>query len=173
MLLPYQQKMIADLKATIAANERELSRVATLNPANEFLLQTLLDQIHALDIKLESKNEMAVICQSLLENTALAKRLNIELTETDVHFISILEIKHPNLDNRELRICLLVKLDYDNEEIARTASITTRGMESARYKLHQKLGLSKSDSIKNYLTNVCTFLFAPVTSRSSECFEHS
>ena len=156
MLTPEQQKIVADLKATIAANERELSRAATLNPANELLLQTLLDQIHALTIKPRPKKAMAAICQRLLDTAALAKRVKIELTETDAHFLSILEKNHPNLDNRELRICLLIKLDYNNEEIARTACIATRGMETARFRLHQKLRLGKNDSIKNYLTNLAT-----------------
>ena len=154
MVTPSQQKVIAGLKATVAANEQELGRAAAVSAANEQLLQTLLEQVHALAIDQEQKWAMTSICQHLLDKAALAKGLIIELTEADARFISILEKKHPNLDDRELRICLLIKLDYDNDEIARTASMTTRGMESVRYKMHQKLGLGRKESIKIYLTNL-------------------
>ena len=154
MLAPEQQKMIADLKAKIADNERELSRATTFKESHVLLLRNLLDQIHALKINSGQKRSMTDICLHLLETDTIAKRLNIELTEADVRFIAILEKKHPNLNNRELRICLLIKLDYDSEEIARTAGMTTRGIESIRYRMHSKLGLGKHDSINNYLTNL-------------------
>ncbi len=154
MLTQEQQKIRANLQATIAANEGELSRYETMDAANVQCLQALLDRIQSLDIDHGQKRAMADICLLLLETAAMAKRLNTELTETDARFISVLEKKHPNLDNRELRICLFIKLDYDNEEIARTASITTRGMESVRYRMHHKLGLGRSGSIKNYLINL-------------------
>jgi DNA-binding CsgD family transcriptional regulator len=65
-----------------------------------------------------------------------------------------LEKKHPNLNIREMKICLLVKLNYDTREIARTVGISTRGMESLRYRMHQKLGLGRHESIKSYLTEL-------------------
>ena len=156
MVTEEQQKVIADLKAKVAANERELSRAAAVNTANEERLQTLLAQIHALDIKPGPKKAMSDICQRLIETAALSKRLNIELTESDARFITILEKKHPLLNDREIRICLLIKLDYGNEEIARTAGIQTRGIESIRFRMHPKLGLEKRDSIKNYLANLAS-----------------
>lgn len=154
MVTEEQQKVIAVLKAMVAANEQELSRAAAMNTANEECLQTLLIHIHALDIKPAPKKEMATICQRLLDHAAQEKRLNIKLTEADVRFISLLEKKYPVLNDRELRICLLIKLDYDNEEIARTANMKIRGMESIRFKMHRKLGLGKNDSIKNYFSNM-------------------
>ena len=154
MVTPEQQKVIADLNATIEANERELSRAAAVNASNEQLLRSLLDQIHALAIDSWKKRAMTSICQRLLDNAALAKRLTIELTESDARFIAILGKKHPNLNDRELRICLLIKLNYVSEEIARTSGMKIRGMESIRFRMHKKLGLGKNDSIKNYLANL-------------------
>lgn len=141
MVTQEQQKVIADLNATIAANKGELSRAAAVNAANEQLLRSLLDQIHALAIGSWQKRAMTDIFQRLLDNAALAKRLNIELTEANARFIAILEKKHPNLNNRELRICLLIKLNYVSEEIARTAAITTIGI--------QTLLLNKSKTINH------------------------
>ena len=93
MVIKEQQKVIADLKAKVAANKRELSRAAVVNAANEERLQTLLAQIHALDIEPGPKIAMGDICRRLLDHAALENRLNIELTESDARFIAILEKK--------------------------------------------------------------------------------
>ena len=78
------------------------------------------------------------------------------MTETDSAFISKLQKRHPDLNQRELRISLLIKLDYHSQEIARTLGLSTRGIESIRYRLHKKIGLSKHQSLKTYFTDVST-----------------
>ena len=148
------QKEIEALEAKIAENDRELLRGAIANADAAELLRNLLNQIYALEIDAGQKRGMTDICLRLIEKAAMVKRLEIELTESDVLFISKLEKKHPNLNIRELKICLLVKLNYDTREIARTVGISTRGMESIRYRLHQKLRLGRHESIKIYLTEL-------------------
>ena len=130
--------MIDNLKATIAENEQELMKCKTMYATNVQLLRTLLDQIHALDLDHEQKKTMTGNCQRLLDTAVLSMRLDIELTETDARFLSILENNHPNLARRELQICLLIKLDYINEEIAGMVGMTVRGLESARYQSAKK-----------------------------------
>lgn len=90
----------------------------------------------------------------MFENSSAANLLNTELTETDSTFISKLQKKHPDLNQRELRISLLIKLDYHSREIARTLGLSTRGIESVRYRLHKKIGLNKHQSLKKYLTDL-------------------
>ncbi|MBM3162030.1 MAG: transcriptional regulator [Chlorobi bacterium] len=148
------EKEIAELKARIANQDMELTRVSTAIAEKTTALRNLLDQIYALDIDQDQKRQMTDSCLSLIETETIEKRLNIELTESDSVFLSKLQKKHPNLNQRELRISLLVKLNYDTREIARSAGISTRGMESIRYRMHKKLGLGKHQSIKTYLSDL-------------------
>jgi DNA-binding CsgD family transcriptional regulator len=148
------QKEIMTLEAKIAENDRALARGATASTDKTELLRNLLDEIYALAIDSGQKRGMTDICLGLLEKGAMVKQLGIELTESDVLFLSRFEKKHHNISIREMKICLLVKLNYDTREIARTVGISTRGMESIRYRLYQKLGLGKHESIKSYLTEL-------------------
>jgi len=147
------QQEIEHLRAKVAANDRALTRATAVNEANEPLLGSVLDQIHALDIPPVPKRAMTGLCLHLIEIVAMEKRLGIPLTEADALFLSKFEREHPNLNTREKKICLLVKLNYDTREIGRSVGISTRGMESIRYRLHRKLGLGKHQSIKTYLTS--------------------
>ncbi len=148
------QKEIEALKAQIVENDRQLTKGATANEDGAEILRKLLDLIYVLEIDPVQKRGMTDICLRLIEKDALVKRLGIELTESDALFVSKFEKKHLNLNNRELRICLLIKLNYDNAEIARMIGISARGLESIRYRLHNKLGLGKHESIKSYLTQL-------------------
>ena len=147
------EKEISALKTRIATQDMELTRVSTAIAEKTTSLRNLLDQIHALEIDSSVKRAMTDSCLSLIETETIEKRLNIELTESDSVFLSKLQKKHANLNQRELRISLLVKLNYDTKEIARSVGISTRGMESIRYRMHKKLNLGKHQSIKTYLSD--------------------
>jgi len=142
------------LAARIASQEMELTRVSTAIAEKASTLQEMRDLISGLDIDAEHKEEMIRTCESMIETEMIEKKLNIELTTTDSEFLLKLQKKHPNLNQRELRICLLVKLNYDTKEIARSIGISTRGMESIRYRMHKKIGLTRHQSIKGYLTEL-------------------
>jgi len=146
------QKQVDELNAVIAANDRDLARVAGVNSEDRIpVLRALLDRIYVLDIEPSVKREMTDTCLHLMKVQDNAKRLRMELTEADNTFLSQLEKKHANLNPRELKICLLIKLAYATTELAHFNSINTRGMENVRYRLHKKLGLERHDSIKTYL----------------------
>ncbi|ARM31465.1 transcriptional regulator [Prosthecochloris sp. HL-130-GSB] len=142
------------LKSRIAAQDMELTRVSTAISEKATALQLLQDQVETLDIDTGKKRQMLDTCRNLIETEITEKKLNTELTETDSEFLSKLQKTHPNLNQRDLRICLLIKLNYDAREIASTIGISTRGLESIRYRMHKKMGLHKHQSIKNYLVRI-------------------
>jgi DNA-binding CsgD family transcriptional regulator len=145
---------IASLKSRLATQDMELTRVSTAIAEKTNALRNLLEQIHSLEIDNEVKKGIADSCLSLIETETIEKRLNTEQTESDSVFLSKLQKKHPNLNQRELRISLLVKMNYDTTDIAHSVGISTRGMESIRYRMHKKLGLGKHQSIKTYLSEL-------------------
>ncbi|MCW8797674.1 MAG: transcriptional regulator [Prosthecochloris sp.] len=142
------------LKSRIASQDMELTRVSTAIAEKASTLQGLFEKINTLNIDHGIKQDMVATCQNLIETEIIEKKLNTELTSTDSEFLSKLQRKHPNLNQRDLRIGLLIKLNYDTREIARSIGISTRGLESIRYRMHKKMGLSKHQSIKNYLVDL-------------------
>ena len=151
-LIPDLENKIAELQEIIVRKDKELARVADVTLNNRApVLRSLLDRIHALDIDTTLKREMTDTCLRLLSNDTKSRRLNIELTENDAVFVTNLEKKYPALNPQQVKICLLVKLNYENRAIAHITGINIRGMESLRYRVHKKLGLQKHESMKNYL----------------------
>jgi DNA-binding CsgD family transcriptional regulator len=156
-LMQFEQEKAA-LKSRISAQEMELTRISTAVGEKSSALHLLCDQIKSLEIDNAPKQKMIDQCQNMLETEMTEKRLKTELTAGDSEFLSKLQKRHPNLNQRELRVGLMVKLNYDTREIARAIGISTRGMESIRYRMHKKLGLDKHKSIKTYLSELATEL---------------
>jgi DNA-binding CsgD family transcriptional regulator len=150
------EKEMAALHTRIAVQDSELTRRSTTTAENKNGLQSLLDQIYSLDIEPSTKKALTDCCLRLIETDSIEKKLNLELTEADSLFLSMLQKTFPQLNKRELRICMLVKLNYDTAEIAHAIGISVRGMESIRFRMHKKLGLGKHQSIKTYLSELET-----------------
>ena len=144
----------AGLLSRIATQEIEATRISTANAEKNAALRSLCEMIEGLDLDPASREKVSTQCASLFETSDKAALVNTELTETDSVFLSRLQKKHPNLNQRELRISLMIKLDYHSRDIARSLGLSTRGIESIRYRLHKKIGLDKHNSLKTYLTNL-------------------
>ncbi|MEI7748893.1 MAG: transcriptional regulator, partial [Chlorobiaceae bacterium] len=149
-----RENEIADLTLRIKTQEIELARVSIVIADKKKEVRNLLDKIYSLDIDPGIKRALTNSCLNLIEKEVIEKQLNRETTESDSIFLSKLQKKFPNLNQRELRISLLVKLNYDTTEIARSIGLSTRGMESIRYRIHKKLGLGKHQSIKTFLSEL-------------------
>ncbi|TLU87808.1 MAG: transcriptional regulator [Chlorobium sp.] len=148
------QNEITNLTRKIETQNMELAKISKAIADSKNGFRHLLEKIESLDIDPNLKQEMANSCRSLIENKVLEKQPDIEMTESDLLFLSKLQTKFPHLNQRELKISLLVKLNYDTADIARSIGLSTRGMESIRYRMHKKLGLGKHQSIKSYLSEL-------------------
>jgi DNA-binding CsgD family transcriptional regulator len=143
-------------QSRIAAQELETTRISTANAEKTSALREICEIIETLDLDPAIREKISGRCNHLFEASSTANLVNTDLTETDSVFISRLQKRHPNLNQRELRISLLIKLDYHSRDIARTLGLSTRGIESIRYRLHKKVGLDRHRSLKTYLSDLAT-----------------
>jgi len=66
-------------------------------------------------------------------------------------FIHILSERFPDLSATELRICTLLNINLSNKEIADMLCISTRTVESHRYRIRRKIGLDADTSLSAYM----------------------
>lgn len=60
----------------------------------------------------------------------------------------------PNLTQQEKRLATLLRLGFSSKYIATLMNITPKSVEISRYRLRQKLGLSKGDNLVNYIKSI-------------------
>lgn len=142
------------LENSLLQIKHESRSTALMLPARSAQLEETIQQTLQLPVSTGQKKQIIDLCENLLEAEKNRMKTNLLLTATDSAFLSLLQRKHPGLSNRELKLCLFIRMNLDTEEIADYYSITKRGIESARYRLHKKIGLQKNQSLKNYLTSL-------------------
>jgi len=132
----------------------ELDRATGTPGGNRQAVAELLDLVHGADIPTEQKRQISTVLLELVELEMLEERMGTLLTRADVAFLKALHAMHPNLNPREYMVYLFVKLGYGTADVARRVGISTRGMESIRYRLHKKIGRGKHEAIKMYLAGM-------------------
>ncbi len=66
-------------------------------------------------------------------------------------FLTKIKIAYPDLSARELRLCSYLKLNVSSKEIAEYLGISLRGVESLRYRVRKKLGLSTGQDLTEFI----------------------
>lgn len=148
------EKQKTALTAQIAAKDMELTRVSTIMVEKKSKIEKICGLVSGLDVEPAIKQQLETSCRELAETGLYEKHVDHEITSGDSEFLSKLQRRHSTLNQRDLRIALLIRRNYNTVEIARSIGITTRGVESIRYRMHKKLGLTKHESIKQYLFSI-------------------
>jgi DNA-binding CsgD family transcriptional regulator len=66
-------------------------------------------------------------------------------------FFSQLRSSFPDLTQKELQLCAFVKMNLTNKEIASILNLSVRGVETARYRLRKRLGISHEEDMADFL----------------------
>lgn len=70
------------------------------------------------------------------------------------HFFSTLSERYPDLTSSDLKFCALLRLNMSTKEIADALNLSTRGVESARYRLRKKFKLNQGDSLTAFIHSI-------------------
>ena len=100
----------------------------------------LIDQMNRqLDIKATSEQ--------------VKKKIESEFDIAQDKVLSKLEKIHPDLSYNERLMCAYIKMGLSSKEIAPMLNISTRGVETLRYRIRKKFNLERGDSLTSHLNN--------------------
>jgi hypothetical protein len=88
----------------------------------------------------------------LSSDDRLWQEFSTRFKETNSEFYDKLLSKYPDLSQGELKLCAYLRLNMSTKEIADLTGQRTESLETARYRLRKKFGLTNSES------NLVTFL---------------
>ena len=69
----------------------------------------------------------------------------------DKDFLDKIKAQHPELTPNDLRFCAYLRLNLSSKEIAPLLNISTKSVETKRYRLRKRLNLNHDDSLVNYI----------------------
>lgn len=73
---------------------------------------------------------------------------------TNPRFLEILLRKYPNLTQREISICMFLKLNYSSADISKELDITLPSVDTYRYNIRKKIRVEKKTSLVSHLNTI-------------------
>ncbi|MCB0713038.1 MAG: tetratricopeptide repeat protein [Ignavibacteriae bacterium] len=138
---------------------KELSTTAMHVVAKNTLLQNLRNNLRSLidqsegKARLLSKRILTQVEESLRSNDDWQRFEEMyQLVHHD--FVRELSEKYSELSGTELKICALMHINLSNKEIAELLCVSGRTVESHRYRIRKKLGLSSETNLAGYLAGL-------------------
>lgn len=71
--------------------------------------------------------------------------------QTHNHFIQRLKEAFPDLSSRDLKVCVYLRMNLSTKEIAQMLNMTVRGVETARFRIRQRMGLESSENLNSFI----------------------
>jgi tetratricopeptide (TPR) repeat protein/DNA-binding CsgD family transcriptional regulator len=137
-------------------NKELVLNVMSLMKKNEILtdLSEKLIRIEEESTSAESKNTIQKVAHELQkgQDEEIWKEFSIRFKEVHGDFYSRLLQKFPALTPNELKLCAFLRLNMSSKDIAELTGQRVSTLETARYRLRQKLGIVNSE------VNLVTFL---------------
>ncbi len=161
-----------ELKVVLSENQAlhnavEMKKQEVMNVAlsiveqKEYLL-ALNETVKKLSKSQDEKDRDRLIAEL---GSSLRQRLSYDRDVDSQYFYAQAESLHedfnaklsenfPDLTQQERRLATLLRLGFSSKYIATLMNITPKSVEISRYRLRQKLGLSKGDNLVNYIKSI-------------------
>ncbi|MFJ1473316.1 triple tyrosine motif-containing protein [Capnocytophaga cynodegmi] len=143
------------LEAELIHKSKIIAGTTMMNIKHDNFLENLIVDLNEFMKKHKiSPSQSRPIMQHIRENISTEGNWQIFQENFDMihkNFFKNLKKKYPNLTSSDLKLCVLIRLNYSTKEIAAIQGISIRGIETARYRLRKKLNLSEEDSLTNFL----------------------
>ncbi|WP_168731236.1 helix-turn-helix and ligand-binding sensor domain-containing protein [Robertkochia marina] len=145
------------LEQNVIDKSKELANYTLLLSKRKELFNEIYKDLQELRLKVQkpaSKKAINSVFRKLESSRIGEKYLEIfDVNFERVHqdFFSRLKSINPNLSKKEEQLCALIKMDLTNKEIAPIMNLSLRGVESARYRLRKKLGITHEDGLRDFL----------------------
>ena len=148
------------LKVKILSKDKELVNHSLQVVKKNKILNNIISKIK--DINIETFDETTKTQFTKL-NRSIVKEVNADKSWKDlekhiknVHydFLKRLKQKYPDISPREMDLSIYLMINMSTKEISEVMNISNKGVETARYRLRKKLGLSNKENLIGFLMSI-------------------
>jgi tetratricopeptide (TPR) repeat protein len=160
-----KQMVIANQKESIAKSDlehkkRELAAVSTIIVQENEKMSTILKDIKYYVSLINSEKDKSIFSPLLnkLNRLLIDKRKDDNYSEqfsaAYPGYLEYLTRTFPDLTTADLKLCTFLRMNLNTKEIADIMGLSVRSVESRRYRLRKKIGLSMKDDLISYLISL-------------------
>tara|TARA_R110002051_G_scaffold324920_1_gene424605 strand:+ start:24982 stop:27693 length:2712 start_codon:yes stop_codon:yes gene_type:complete len=138
------------LNQAIESKNRELA-ISTMSiiKKNE-VLNSIKKELKKNSKSMEIESALVLIDRNL-NNSKDWQFFEKAFNNADKDFLEKIKIAHPDLTPNDLRFCAYLRLNLSSKEIAPLLNISTKSVETKRYRLRKRLNLEHDDGLVEYI----------------------
>ncbi|MEZ4800900.1 MAG: 7TM diverse intracellular signaling domain-containing protein [Flavobacteriales bacterium] len=116
---------------------------------SDTLEQTLKSQEAILAKKIDSSDFVSIfgLIESSMSSETEWDDFKAKVNDLDPNFVNLLIEKYPDLTKSEVRLLILIRVGYNQKEIASILNIDPSSVKKARTRARKKLGLEEADNL--------------------------
>lgn len=150
-------KEVDDLEATLDSSNKELLALASRVTG----FDSIVDKVNAIvDTRQLNLTETRKAIKDLLKGFDKEEdnwsRIKFKFDKAYPGYLQMLCKRHSDLTQGEIKMCISILLNLSGKETAEILCRTVRTVETAKYRLHKKLGLGPEISTATYLRQLMT-----------------
>ncbi|MBC8312054.1 MAG: hypothetical protein H8E72_07080 [Candidatus Marinimicrobia bacterium] len=130
------------LQQEVEHKNRELTSKVLFSASNRNFIEDIKTRLESN----ESLNNLIKLCEEKLSETQDWAEFENRFNDVHPNFIKQLKQISSSLSPMEIRVCTLIKMGYDTNEIAGLLWISKRGVDQHRYRIKKKLNLRENVS---------------------------
>lgn len=153
-------------KETVLINEKEAAiteletkkREITSLALNISRQSSLLNDVRDVLETSKSLNTLQKNVKHILGQESFAEKewehFNKRFTQLHPGFIEKFKKDYPSLTTSEIRLCMLIKIQLDTNEVASILNITVPSVNTARYRMRKKLSIPKEIALDDFINQL-------------------
>jgi inorganic phosphate transporter, PiT family len=154
------QKENEILNSKLEVKRREFINVAQNISRQKEFLENLAARIESIPAKKGENTqvpELKEISTSIRQKMTFSGEMEefygqIETVHKD--FRMKLESSFPGLTNQEIKLAMLLRLNFSSKELSSLMNISPKSVEISRYRLRKRLGLNRGDNLIQFINNL-------------------
>lgn len=149
-----------NLQKELTLKEKDLKGYLEKIQQKNDLISDIEDRLVAFEkegsLSMKGKNisELARSVERKVNRSITWEEFRLKFDEVHKNFLASLVAKHVDLTNNELDICVLLKINLANKEIAQTLSMSYDSVKKSLQRLYRKLELNSNEELRIYIVSI-------------------
>jgi AraC family transcriptional regulator, chitin signaling transcriptional activator len=145
------------LEEDVIYKSKELVNYTMLLVKKRELLSEMHEQLRGLkeivknDPSRQAVNDLIKKINLNLDSDEYIRVFEANFERVHQEFFNQLKATFPDLTPKELQLCAFVRMNLTNKEIAAILNLSVRGIETARYRLRKRLGMTQEQDMSQFL----------------------